>query len=92
MHEANEWGIEVVPEQPGSGAAGAGTAALPQGLEYSMPVNLPLCWVSGRDREGRFMGGPACRQAENWWLCMAISCKGSGSAQMHMRGDGKPWH
>ena len=45
VHEANEWGIETVPEQPVSSAgpgSSSGPAALPQGLQYSMPVRNPL--------------------------------------------------
>ncbi|KAK9810833.1 hypothetical protein WJX73_010785 [Symbiochloris irregularis] len=38
LHEANEWGIEVVADEPSGPAASRAAAALPQGLEYSMPV------------------------------------------------------
>lgn len=42
LHEANEWGIEVVPDESAGPAAFTAAAALPQGLEYSMPVSAPL--------------------------------------------------
>ena len=45
LHEENDWGIEVMADEPAAGPTAAGTvsgsaaaAALPAGVEFSMPA------------------------------------------------------